>query len=231
MGATPHARPGAMTTRFDVATAIAVLVGIAATCAASLLVALANQPYFDLLNGVIRATDAIPRALVFSSWSILVSAPFAILRPAACGLRLGDSLRSWRLVLAACVGAVLLTAIVLTVTGQTPYSDASLFVETVVVPVSEELLYRGVLLWLLVLAFRRVAPPGRVALLAILTDGLAFGCAHLANATKLDIGFVAPQAIFAVVLGLGCAALAMRTRSVLPAMVLHGVVNAVVVLI
>jgi membrane protease YdiL (CAAX protease family) len=39
------------------------------------------------------------------------------------------------------------------------------------------------------------------------------------------------QVVFAILLGLVCAYLAVRTRSVLPAMLLHAVVNAVVVLI
>jgi membrane protease YdiL (CAAX protease family) len=42
--------------------------------------------------------------------------------------------------------------------------------------------------------------------------------------------FVIGQVAFASVLGVACAFLMTRTRSVYPAMLLHGVVNAVVVL-
>ncbi|HEX5825015.1 MAG TPA: CPBP family glutamic-type intramembrane protease [Candidatus Limnocylindrales bacterium] len=60
-------------------------------------------------------------------------------------------------------------------------------------------------------------------------DGIAFGLGHLANATSLAIGFVLGQAAFASVLGMACAYLMAKTRSVYPAMLLHAVVNAVVV--
>ncbi|MEX2546651.1 MAG: CPBP family glutamic-type intramembrane protease [Chloroflexota bacterium] len=46
-----------------------------------------------------------------------------------------------------------------------------------------------------------------------------------------NLSFVLPQVLFASVLGASCAALMLRTRSVYPAMLLHAVVNAVVVLI
>ena len=77
-----------------------------------------------------------------------------------------------------------------------PYSDASLFVESVLVPVTEELVFRGVLLSILLGRVRAGLPgPGFAVPLAIAVDGLAFGVAHLANAGRpIDIGFVAPQA-------------------------------------
>ena len=68
------------------------------------------------------------------------------------------------------------------------------------------------------------------AVLAVVINGLAFGIAHLANATSLATSFVVAQAGFAALLGIACASLMARTRSVYPAIVLHGVVNAVVVL-
>ena len=57
----------------------------------------------------------------------------------------------------------------------------------------------------------------------------AFGLAHMANAAALELGFVLSQATFASVVGVACAYLMARTRSVYPAMVLHALVNGVVV--
>ena len=75
----------------------------------------------------------------------------------------------------------------------------------------------------------RLHDPGTAAVLAVVFNGVAFGLAHLANASSIDLSFVAPQVAFAIALGTACAALAVRTRSVYPAMVLHAAVNGVVV--
>jgi membrane protease YdiL (CAAX protease family) len=197
--------------------------------AGSLAVALLNQPYFDLLNGFVGATEAVPRALLFSSWLVLIGGPLVVWQPARFGFTAGDIRRSWRAIVVVCLAAAAVTVAILRLTGRIPYSDASLFVESVLVPLTEELLFRGVLLALLLMAFGRLANRSVAVPLAIIVDGIGFGVAHLANATSLDIGFVAPQATFAVALGVACAWLAVRTRSVYPAMLLHGVVNTVVV--
>lgn len=117
----------------------------------------------------------------------------------------------------------------LALTGTTPSSEASLFVEAALVPFTEELLFRGVLLTVLLLVLGRLHGPGVAVALAVSFDGIAFGLAHAANATSLALGFVLPQVVFASGLGLLCAYLMAKTKSVYPAMFLHGIVNAVVV--
>jgi membrane protease YdiL (CAAX protease family) len=206
-----------------------VMLTVGSAIAGSLIVALLNQPYFELLNGFVGASEAIPRALLFSSWLVLIGGPLVVWRPARFGFTSGNIRRSWRAIVVVCLAAGAATWAILRLTGRIPYSDASLFVESVLVPLTEELLFRGVLLAVLLVAFGRLVKRSLAVPLAIVVNGIAFGFAHLANATSLDIGFVAPQAAFAVALGLACAWLAVRTRSVYPAMILHGVVNGVVV--
>jgi membrane protease YdiL (CAAX protease family) len=63
----------------------------------------------------------------------------------------------------------------------------------------------------------------------VVINGIAFGLAHLANATVLDLAFVLPQAAFASVLGMGCAYLMAKSESIYPAILLHALVNGVVV--
>ncbi len=181
------------------------------------------------MNGYVGARDAVPRALVFSSWLVVIGGPFVLWRPATFGFTLGDVRKHWLVVVVACAIAAAVTAVLLKVSGQIPYSDASVFVETVLVPVTEELVFRGVLLAILLAGFGRLYRPGIAVPLAIVVNGVAFGVAHLANATSLDIGFVAPQAAVAIAVGISCAWLVVKTRSVYPAMLFHGVVNAVVV--
>jgi membrane protease YdiL (CAAX protease family) len=198
-------------------------------CLASLLVALANQPWFELVNRVIGARETVARGIVFSSWLVVVGGAIVVWRPAAFGFRLGDVRRHWRLVVGVTIAGAATTALLLRLTGATPYSDASFFIETVDVPLTEELVFRAVLLTALLVALRRFHDERTATVLAVAFNGLAFGLAHLANATSLATGFVLAQAGFAVVLGMGCAVLMARTRSVYPAMLLHAAVNAVVV--
>jgi membrane protease YdiL (CAAX protease family) len=200
-------------------------------CGASLLIAVSNAAYFELLQRFVRVDTAIPRALLFSSWLLLVGGAVVVWRPRTFGLQFGDIGRHRRLITGVAAAAVAVTAVVIAVSGPTPYSDASLLVECVVVPVTEELVFRGVLLTALVVVLGRLHPRRAAALLAVLFDGIAFGLAHLANATEPEFGFVLSQATFASFLGVGCAYLVVRTRSVYPAMFLHALVNGVVVVL
>lgn len=197
--------------------------------AASVLVALLNEPYFAILNGYVGAHETIARGLLFSSWLVLVGGTIVIWRPPAFGFRVGAICRQWRPLLATVIAAAVLTGLLLRVVGTTPYSEASLFIETVVVPVTEELVFRAVLLTGLLMVLGRLHTTRTALILAVAFNGIAFGLAHLANATSLANDFVLAQAAFAGVLGMGCAYLMARTRSVYPAMVLHAVVNMVVV--
>jgi membrane protease YdiL (CAAX protease family) len=198
--------------------------------AASVLVAFLNSPYFAFVNGLVEARETIARGMLFSSWLVLVTGPIVVWRPSAFGFRIGETRRHWRLVLVTVVAAAALTALLLRAVGATPYSDASLFIETVVVPVTEELAFRAVLLTGLLVALSRLHDARTALILAVTFDGVAFGLAHLANATSLASGFVLAQATFAGVLGMGCAYLMARTQSIYPAIALHAVVNAVVVI-
>jgi len=196
---------------------------------ASLLFAIANGAYFDLVVGLFDPVDPIHRALLFSSWSLIIGGAIVIWRPRAFGFQFGRIVETRRLIVSVCVAAAMTTALLLAVTGPTPYSGASAWVEVVLVPFTEELVFRGVLFTALLLALGRIHEPGRAILLAIVIDGIAFGIAHLANAAALDLAFVLPQAAFASVLGMGCAYLMAKSNSIYPAILLHAVVNGVVV--
>ena len=133
------------------------------------------------------------------------------------------------LILTATLASGAVTWAILRLIGSTPYSDASWFVEVILVPVSEELVFRAVLLTLLLAAVVRFAPGVRPVRAAVPINAFAFGIAHAANALTVSPAFVAMQVLFAIALGLVCASLMARTRSVYPAMLAHATVNWVVV--
>jgi len=196
---------------------------------ASLLFVIANGAYFKLVEELIDPVDPIHRALLYSSWSLILGGAIVIWRPRAFGFELGRIAETRRLIVSVCVVAAMATAVLLAITGPTPYSAASAWVEVVLVPFTEELVFRGVLLTVLLLALGRIHGPQRAVLLAVVINGIAFGLAHLANATVLDLAFVLPQAAFASVLGMGCAYLMAKSESIYPAILLHALVNGVVV--
>jgi membrane protease YdiL (CAAX protease family) len=224
-----NARTAASDRRGVVARWVLALGALLLASAASVLIAVLNQPWFAFVNGLVGARETVARGLLFSSWLIVVGAPIVLWRPSTFGFQFGETRRHWRLVATTLIAAAGLTAVLLRAVGATPYSQASLFIESVVVPVTEELVFRGVLLTVLLVALSRLLDRRTALILAVAFDGIAFGLAHLANMTSLATAFVLAQATFAGVLGMGCAYLMARTRSIYPAIALHALVNAVVV--
>jgi membrane protease YdiL (CAAX protease family) len=198
--------------------------------AVSLAVALANQPWFELTNRWFGFEDPVLRGALYSSWLVLVAAPFVVRRPSAFGLRLGDVAQHWRLCAVVTVGAMAITAIILALVSATPYDDASWVNEVVIVPFSEELVFRGVILAALLAILGRIHAPSTAVVSAVVINAVVFGAAHATNLILHPASFVIPQMVFAtVVLGIPAAYLAVRTRSIYPAMLLHAAINAVVV--
>jgi len=211
--------------RLWILTAAAGLAAAAFTTA----VALTNQPYFELLNRWIGAEEPITRGAIYSSYLLLIGLAIALWRPTAFGLGLGDSIRRWRLVLGAAAGMAALTAVVLLALPTTPYADASWVNEVVIVPFTEDLVFRAVLFSGLLIAMSRLHRPAVAASLAIGINALAFGLGHATNLFWLPASFVLPQVAYAIVIGLVAAFVMLKTRSAYPAMLVHAAVNAVVV--
>jgi membrane protease YdiL (CAAX protease family) len=204
---------------------------LVATVCIAVGLAYANGVYFDLANRLVAAREPLSRGLLYSSWLMLLALPFAVVRPTWLKLDPRGLRSHVTLVAGFAIVAVLITAGLLKLMGPTPFSDASLVIEVGVVPVTEELVFRGVMLSAL-LGLTSAAYSGRSGIaLAVLVDGIAFGVAHVANAGFLQISFVFAQAAFASVLGVALAALVARTNCVWAAVLVHAAVNATVVLL
>jgi membrane protease YdiL (CAAX protease family) len=206
--------------------------------AASLGVAFTNESYFQLISRLIPVSPdhLLLRGALFSSYLLLISAPFVVWRPRFFGLQRGEITRHMRLIAVVTVGFALFTALSVSLTGGTPYSGrnlANLINEVIIVPASEELFFRGLVFAALLAGMRRLYPERQATWLAISVAGVSFGAAHLGNffVTSLALSFVLPQAIFASLLGIGCCYLMAKTQSLFPAVLLHAVVNLVAVLL
>jgi membrane protease YdiL (CAAX protease family) len=185
----------------------------------------AARLWFDTLQRVWPTSDQTLEGLQFGSFLIVVGGLLAWCWGGDAGFRLGATLHEWRIV--AVAGAVLavVTLTFVTVTGSNPYSGADPLFEIVLVPVGEELVFRGLLLgWLLAKLSDRYAPR-TAARLAIVFSAVAFGSAHASNALFGAGGFAVVQVLAATVLGLVFGALRVRTASLAAPIALHALVN------
>jgi hypothetical protein len=86
-------------------------------CVAAIAVALANQPYFDLVNRAIGARESVARGVLFSSWLVLLAVPIVARRPAAFGIGIGALRRDAGLVVAVCAAGAAVTFAILRLFG------------------------------------------------------------------------------------------------------------------
>lgn len=125
------------------------------------------------------------------------------------------------LAVAAVVGAFRMTGSV------APY-DATL-AEFVLVPVGEELLFRGFLLGTLLQWFRRRHVGDHFAMWAVLSSAAAFGIGHLGNLGHVSTAFVILQVSVAVVFGIVAGHVRVRTGSVVGPVLMHMTMNVIAV--
>jgi membrane protease YdiL (CAAX protease family) len=200
------------------------------TCIISLALAFINEPYFNLVNSFFHTEGAITRALVFSSLFIIIGFVVVVWKPHYYGFQLGDSLKHWLSVLITVLAICTFTAVALLLTPRTPYSGASWFVEMVIVPISEETIWRGVIFSVLITLLSRLHNERTGLTLAVIYSSLAFGLAHSGNMLVLPLQFVLMQGAFASITGLAAGYLRGKTRSIYPALLLHAAYNMVAIL-
>jgi membrane protease YdiL (CAAX protease family) len=201
---------------------------LAVALGASVAVVIGAQLWFRALQRLWPTDDPTLIGLQFGSFLLLTGGSGAVAYCGDLGLRVGATLEQWRRVVG--WGAVLATATVLLVVvgGSNDYSASDPLFEVVLVPIGEELVFRGLLLGILVDQLRRRSGDDEGDHLAILYSALAFGAAHASNALfGVTLEFVAVQVIVATALGLILGHLRLRTRSLVAPVVLHALVNGI----
>ncbi len=165
--------------------------------------------------------------VAFSAFPLVLGALVVAASPRRFGVQLGTTLGRWRLVLLLTLAMSIFAAGALTLVGSNPFRGANPIIQVVAVPLSEELVFRGVLFTLVLSALSRVHPSGRALWLAAVISGVAFGIGHLNNLGSYDATFVVAQAVYASVLGVAGGWLRAATSSLLPPFVMHAAVNLV----
>ena len=206
------------------------LVGVVAVIGV-LAFALANSAWAEWIHARLASDSELLNGLAFSAFPLVLGAAVVAWAPRQFGLTMGSALARWRLVLILSLAMAAFAAAALALVGSNPFRGANFVVEVIGVPVSEELVFRGVLFTLVLAALRRLHAPGRALWLAVVISGIAFGAGHLNNLSSYDAGFVVPQAIYASILGLTAGWLRASTASLLPPVFMHAFVNLVATLV
>lgn len=233
-GGTPTVRPASGTTLRDAGLVARGIVGdlalLLAATAATLVFARLNTIVARGAIEIVGTASPLVAGLLFSAFPFLLASAIIVRDPARYGVQLGRTRERLRLVLGTITAMVALTVIALAGAPRIPFSGADFVVEVVSVPVSEELLFRGVLFTIVLMVLARRHAPGTSLALAALITGVAFGIGHLNNLDAYPPSFVLQQAVFATILGVVAGRLRGSTESVYPAILLHSAVNLVAIL-
>lgn len=233
-GGTPTVRPASGTTPRDTGVVtrgiVADLALLLGATAATLVFARLNTIVANAAIGIVGTAPPLVAGLIFSAFPFLLASVIVVRDPARYGVQLGRTRERLPLVVGTIAAMVVLTVIALAGAPRTPFSGADFVIEVVSVPVSEELLFRGVLFTLVLMVLARRHAPGTSVALAAVISGVAFGIGHLNNLDAYQPSFVLQQAVFATILGVVAGRLRGSTDSVYPAILLHAAVNLVAVL-
>jgi membrane protease YdiL (CAAX protease family) len=214
--------PGALVARpaHQWPAALAILI---VACFVSLFLAFTGQPVATVLQQWVGATDPEVNSALFSVYYLILGLGTTIWWPRVFGWQVGRIRQEWKL-LAALAAVLTAAALVFAVLVDSPYRGVP-WSQFTLVPITEEIVFRGLVFTGILLLLRRAGLGERSAGLAIAFNALAFGLAHSANYLVHPAGFVTLQIAIAMGLGAIFAYTRLRTGSIYPAIGLHALVN------
>lgn len=193
-----------------------------ATVVTAGLLALAVTYGFSRVTGWLSDSVAMPVGAATLAIAVLLG----IWAPHRFGLGLGKT-REHLLLIAVSILAIATVVIAFRMTGSTAPYDATVG-EFLLVPMGEELLFRGVLLATLLELFRSGLVP-HYARCAVVVSAVAFGIGHLGNLGHVDTAFVILQVFIATAFGIAAGIVRVRTESVVGPVLMHMTMNIVAV--
>jgi membrane protease YdiL (CAAX protease family) len=203
-------------------------VWLAAAVATSAATVAGAQLWFRALQRGWPTDDPTVVGLQFGSFLLVVGGLGAVAWHGDVGLRVGTTLTEWRRVVGWATVLASATLLLVVLGGPNAYSASDPLFEVVLVPVGEELVFRGLVLGILLTQLRRRFGDAAGARLAVVHGALAFGAAHASNAIfGVTAPFVAVQVVLATALGLVLGHLRVRTGSLIAPVLLHALVNGI----
>jgi membrane protease YdiL (CAAX protease family) len=230
---TDHHQPNHRSRRFQAVFLISL--GLLVFCALFLFI---DQANFRFVSAHLPSVGT--SFWLATTWGIVSRAPWilivlilAFLKPRFLGLQVGSMRSRWRFVLSVIiVNCVVVGAFLLLSGSSTPYSGNQwLFTEIVIVPLVEELFWRGLVFSLLLLLLEKYLSRDLSLTLTVWLSGIAFGLMHAGNALAgVPLQFVAIQTLNAAIWGVVYGYARAKTDSVYPSILSHAAMNLVVVL-
>ncbi len=199
-------------------------------CGASAALAFGNYYYYNWISGYFVVKDAFLSALLFSAFLLVIGVLVLFRRPRFYGFQIGESFKMWKPILLVSAAVCAFTAICLFLTPRTPYSGANWAVEMILVPISEEMIWRGIIFSLVYKVLTRLHDDKMSIVLTIAFSSIAFGLAHISNVLVHPVSFVLLQIIFAAIAGSGMGFLRAITKSVYPPILVHALFNLVAIM-
>lgn len=178
---------------------------------------------FSLLTGSLSDAVVMPVGAATFVFAMVL----CVWAPHRYGLGLGTN-REHMILIGVSILAVATVVGAFRMTGSTAPYDATVG-EFVLVPVGEEVLFRGFLLGTLLDLFRRRHVGPHSAAWAVLISAAAFGIGHLGNLGHVETAFVILQVFVAFVFGVVAGHVRVRTDSVLGPVLMHATMNVVAV--
>jgi membrane protease YdiL (CAAX protease family) len=156
---TSHARtmPGNLARRSPVASTVVIVV---LAVIGALAFAILNSAWADWIQARLATSSDLVNGLAFSAFPLVVGGLIVAASPRRFGIQLGTTLDRWRLVLLLTLATSAFAAAALTLIGSNPFRGANPIIQVLAVPLSEELVFRGVLFALVLGALSHVHPSG-----------------------------------------------------------------------
>jgi membrane protease YdiL (CAAX protease family) len=206
------------------------LIGVGTTLF-SLFIALTTKPVADFLyDHVARIDDPALNALEFAVYPLLIAFGIALWRPRLYGLHIGLTFSCWRTVIVSLLVVGLVVGGYVLPGNRTPWDSKGL-VNFTVVPVYEELLFRGILFTLILAYARHHYTETHSVWIAIIVSALGFGIGHLTNGFYVGWSFAVFQMLYATLFGLLAGYNRARTESVIAPVLLHALMNAIPIIL
>lgn len=203
------------------------------SCVLSFLFARSGQFVYEFLIDQFNVTTKVYQDLIFFSYFVWVGLLIGLWKPRLFGLQLGKSIEYGKLILTVALFVGLSTSAYVLLVGSTPYHGGilQLLPNLLLVPLGEEMIFRGILFAGLLYVLDKLYPPKTSAALAIIFSAVSFGFAHANNLFYNPIGFTLFQIFFSTVFGLLFAYVRYKTESLYPPILFHAIMNTLGILL
>lgn len=145
---------------------------------------------------------------------------------------MGEWKKNWPLIVGITLFCTTITVGYILLAGPTPYHGglSKLLPNVIMVSFGEEMMYRGIFFSGILFILAKFYEEKVSVLLAVLFSGIAFGIGHINNLLYNPALFTTLQIIYAFIFGSLLALLRSKTKSIIPCILIHGIINTIGIL-